>query len=135
MDSHGEVDVEIPEPLVVYMTTENLPIDYKIFKRIIVDGDNMLDYETMEAKLIATKMLMGMGNVEQNTEAFGNAKKSKLPKSRTQVSTLERSTILALPTQHATLPQHTTKWPTIMTYTDSTKVFLKQTTSHLANHY
>lgn len=47
-----EVDVNIPEDIIVYYTLKNLPKEYEIFKRMQIAAQKLPTYEELEAKLI-----------------------------------------------------------------------------------
>ena len=48
-----EVDVIIPEDIIVYYTLKNLPKEYEIFKRMQISAQSLPTYEQLEAKLIS----------------------------------------------------------------------------------
>ena len=48
-----EVEVNIPEDIIVYYTLKNLPKEYDIFKRMQIAAQKLPTYEQLEAKLIS----------------------------------------------------------------------------------
>lgn len=48
-----EVEVKIPEDIIVYYTLKNLPKEYEIFKRMQIAGQSLPTFEQLEAKLIS----------------------------------------------------------------------------------
>ena len=57
-----EVDVNIPEDIIVYYTLKNLPKEYEIFKRMQIAAQKLPTYEELEAKLISEETLIKMEN-------------------------------------------------------------------------
>jgi len=58
-----EVEVKIPEDIIVYYTLKNLPKEYEIFKRMQIAAQSLPTYEQLEAKLIS---LQGNGGGNDN---------------------------------------------------------------------
>ena len=48
-----EVDVILPEDIIVYYTLKNLPKEYEIFKHMQISAQSLPTYEQLEAKLIS----------------------------------------------------------------------------------
>ena len=65
-----EVDVNIPEDIIVYYTLKNLPKEYEIFKRMQISGQSLPTYEELEAKLISEETSIKM---EQHHKEEGEA--------------------------------------------------------------
>ena len=66
-----EVDVNIPEDIIVYYTLKNLPKEYEIFKRMQIAAQKLPTYEELEAKLISEETSMKMESQSQEDgEAF-----------------------------------------------------------------
>jgi hypothetical protein len=66
-----EVEVEIPEDVIVYYTLKNLPKEYKIFKRMQIAAQTLPKFEQLEAKLISEETAIKMENQQKEEgEAF-----------------------------------------------------------------
>jgi hypothetical protein len=66
-----EVEVKIPEDIIVYYTLKNLPKEYEIFKRMQIAAKKLPTYEELEAKLISEETSIKMENQNQDDgEAF-----------------------------------------------------------------
>ena len=74
-----EVEVVIPEKIIVYYTLKNLPKEYEIFKRMQIAGQSLPTYEQLEAKLISEETAR---KVENQTREDGEALFSHLDRSR-----------------------------------------------------
>ena len=55
-----EVDVSIPEDIIVYYTLKHLPKEYEIFKKMQIAGQTLPTYEQLEAKLISEETAIKM---------------------------------------------------------------------------
>ena len=66
-----EIEVNIPEDIIVYYTLKNLPKEYDIFKRMQIAAQKLPTYEQLEAKLISeeTSIKMETQQLEEG-EAF-----------------------------------------------------------------
>ena len=60
-----EVDVIIPEDIIVYYTLKNLPKEYEIFKRMQIAGKKLPTYEQLEAKLLSEETSIMMETQQQ----------------------------------------------------------------------
>lgn len=60
-----EVDVIIPEDIIVYYTLKNLPKEYEIFKRMQIAAQTLPTYEQLEAKLISEETSIKMETQQQ----------------------------------------------------------------------
>lgn len=66
-----EVEVNIPEDIIVYYTLKNLPKEYEIFKRMQIAAQTLPTYEQLEAKLISEETAIKMENQQkEDGEAF-----------------------------------------------------------------
>jgi hypothetical protein len=66
-----EVDVNIPEDIIVYYTLKNLPKEYEIFKRMQIAAQKLPTYEQLEVKLISKETSIKMEHQNQEDgEAF-----------------------------------------------------------------
>lgn len=66
-----EVEVVIPEDIIVYYTLKNLPKEYEIFKRMQIAAQTLPTYEQLEAKLISEETSIKMETQRQEEgEAF-----------------------------------------------------------------
>lgn len=66
-----EVDVTIPEDIIVYYTLKNLPKEYEIFKRMQIAAQKLPTYEQLEAKLMSKETSIKMENQHrEDGEAF-----------------------------------------------------------------
>ena len=66
-----EVEVKIPEDIIVYYTLKNLPKEYEIFKRMQIAAKKLPTYEELEAKLISEETSIKMESQNQEDgEAF-----------------------------------------------------------------
>jgi hypothetical protein len=66
-----DVDVIIPEDIIVYYTLKNLPKEYEIFKRMQIGGQSLPKYEQLEAKLISKETSIKLENQNRDDgEAF-----------------------------------------------------------------
>ena len=66
-----EVDVNIPEDIIVYYTLKNMPKEYEIFKRMQIAAQKLPTYEQLEAKLIYEETSIKMEHQNQvDGEAF-----------------------------------------------------------------
>jgi len=66
-----EVEVKLPEDIIVYYTLKNLPKEYEIFKRMQIAGQSLLTYEQLEAKLISEETSIKLENQQKDDgEAF-----------------------------------------------------------------
>ena len=66
-----EVDVIIPEDIIVYYTLKNLPKEYEIFKRMQIAAQQLPTYEQLEAKLISEETSIKMKHqTQEDGEAF-----------------------------------------------------------------
>jgi transposase InsO family protein len=66
-----EVEVNIPEDIIVYYTLKNLPKEYEIFRRMQIASQTLPTYEQLEAKLISEETSIKMENLQkENGEAF-----------------------------------------------------------------
>lgn len=55
-----EVEVNMPEDVIVYYTLKNLPKDYEIFKRMQIAAQKLPTYDQLEAKLISEETAIKM---------------------------------------------------------------------------
>jgi hypothetical protein len=60
-----EVEVKIPEDIIVYYTLKNLPKEYEIFKQMQIASQKLPTYEQLEAKLISEETSIKMENQNQ----------------------------------------------------------------------
>ena len=60
-----EVEVVIPEDIIVYYTLKNLPKEYEIFRRMQITAHTFPTYEQLEAKLISEETAIRMENQQQ----------------------------------------------------------------------
>ena len=60
-----EVEVIIPEDIIVYYTLKNLPKEYEIFRRMQIVAQTLPTYEQLEAKLISEETAIRMENQQQ----------------------------------------------------------------------
>ena len=60
-----EVEVVIPEDIIVYYTLKNLPKEYEIFKRMQIAAQTLPTYEQLEAKLLSEETFMKMEREQQ----------------------------------------------------------------------
>ena len=66
-----EVEVNIPEDIIVYYTLKNLPKEYEIFKQMQIAAQKLPTYEQQEAKLILEETSIKMEHQNQEDgEAF-----------------------------------------------------------------
>lgn len=66
-----EVEVKLPEDIIVYYTLKNLPKEYEIFKRMQIGGQSLPTYEQLEAKLISEETSIKLENQHRDEgEAF-----------------------------------------------------------------
>lgn len=66
-----EVEVKLPEDIIVYYTLKNLPKEYEIFKRMQFGGQSLSTYEQLEAKLISEETSIKLENQHRDDgEAF-----------------------------------------------------------------
>ena len=66
-----EVEVIIPEDIIVYYTLKNLPKEYKIFRRMQIVAQNLPTYEQLEAKQISEESSIKMETQQhEEGEAF-----------------------------------------------------------------
>ena len=65
-----EVEVNMPESVIVYYTLKNLPKEYEIFKRMQIAAQTLPTYEQLEAKLIAEETALKMESQKEEGEAF-----------------------------------------------------------------
>ena len=66
-----EVEVIIPEDIIVYYTLKNLPKEYEIFRRMQIAAQNLPTYEQLKAKLISEETSIKMETQQQEEgEAF-----------------------------------------------------------------
>lgn len=66
-----EVEVKLPEDIIVYYTLKNLPKEYEIFKRMQIGGQSLPTYEQLEAKLISEETSIKLENQHrEDGEAF-----------------------------------------------------------------
>ena len=66
-----EVDVIIPEDIIVYYTLKNLPKEYEIFERMQIAAQQLATYEQLEAKLISEETSIKMEHqTQEDGEAF-----------------------------------------------------------------
>ena len=65
-----EVEVKIPEDIIVYYTLKNLPREYEIFKRMQIAGQSLPTFEQLEAKLISEETTLKMERQKEEGEAF-----------------------------------------------------------------
>ena len=65
-----EVEVSMPESVIVYYTLKNLPKEYEIFKRMQIAAQALPTYEQLEAKLIAEETALKMESQKEEGEAF-----------------------------------------------------------------
>ena len=66
-----EVDVIIPEDIIVYYTLKNLPKEYEIFKRMQISAQSLPTYEQLEAKLISEETSIKLESQhKEDGEAF-----------------------------------------------------------------
>ena len=63
-----EVEVVIPEDIIVYYTLKNLPKEYEIFKRMQIAGQTLPTYEQLEAKLISEETFIKWRNSNKKKE-------------------------------------------------------------------
>ena len=65
-----EVEVNIPEDVIVFYTLKNLPKEYEIFKRMQIAAQKLPTYEQLEAKLISEETALKMENQKEDGEAL-----------------------------------------------------------------
>lgn len=66
-----EVDVNIPEDIIVYYTLKHLPKEYEIFKWMQISGQTLPTYEQLEAKMISEETAIKIENQDKDEgEAF-----------------------------------------------------------------
>lgn len=66
-----EVDVNIPEDIIVYYTLKNLPKGYEIFKQMQIAAQSLPTYEQFEAKLISEETSIKLESQQkEDGEAF-----------------------------------------------------------------
>jgi hypothetical protein len=66
-----EVDVNIPEDIIVYYTLKNLPKEYEIFKCMQIAAQSLPTYEQLEAKLISEETSIKLESQQkEDGEAF-----------------------------------------------------------------
>ena len=66
-----EVDVNIPEDIIVYYTLKNMPKEYEIFKRMQIAAQSLPTYVQLEAKLISEETSIKLENQQkEDGEAF-----------------------------------------------------------------
>lgn len=61
-----EVEVIIPEDIIVYYTLKNLPKEYDIFKRMQIAASSLPTYEQLEAKLISEETSIKLEKQQQD---------------------------------------------------------------------
>ena len=57
-----EVEVNMPEDVIVYYTLKNLPKEYEIFKRMQIAAQTLPKFNQLEAKLISEETAIKMDN-------------------------------------------------------------------------
>lgn len=74
-----EVDVNIPEDIIVYYTLKNLPKEYEIFKRMQIGVQSLPTYEQLEAKLISeeTSIQLELQQKEEGEALFSHSDRFK----------------------------------------------------------
>ena len=60
----AEVEVVIPEDIIIYYTLKNLPKEYEIFKRMQIAAQTLPTYEELEVKLISEETFIKMERQE-----------------------------------------------------------------------
>lgn len=60
-----EVEVNMPEDVIVFYTLKNLPKEYEIFKRMQIAAQKLPTFEQLEAKLISEETALKMENLEK----------------------------------------------------------------------
>lgn len=65
-----EVEVKIPEDVIVFYTLKNLPKEYEIFKRMQIAAQTLPTYEQLEAKLISEETAL---KIESQQKEDGEA--------------------------------------------------------------
>ncbi len=60
------------EDIIMYYTIQNLPKEYKIFKKIHLgsSGDQLSSYESMESKILNEYMVLSLRFNEKNAKAL-----------------------------------------------------------------
>ena len=78
-----EVDVNIPEDIIVYYTLKNLPKEYELFKRMQIAAQTLPTYEQLEAKLISeeTSIRMEYQQKEDGKTFFLHCDQTRRPQS------------------------------------------------------
>ena len=61
-----EVDVNIPEDIIVYYTLKHLPKEYEIFKRMQIAAQTLPTYEQLKAKLISEETAIKMEDQQKD---------------------------------------------------------------------
>lgn len=61
-----EVNLVFFKDFIVYYTTQNLPKEYEIFKKIVIGGDELPCYENMESKLLSEEMVFNLRIEDKN---------------------------------------------------------------------
>ena len=81
-----EVDVNIPEDIIVYYTLKNLPKEYEIFKRMQISGQSLPTFEQLEAKLISeeTSIKMEQHHKEEGEAFFSHFDRPRRPQQTTR---------------------------------------------------
>lgn len=76
-----EVEVNIPEDVIVFYTLKNLPKEYEIFKRMQIAAQTLPTFEQLEAKLISEETALKMENEQkEDSEAlFVHRDRNKRP--------------------------------------------------------
>jgi hypothetical protein len=69
-DMLEEVGIVLPDGIVVYYTIAHFPEEYEICKCMLLNHDELPDYETMEAKVLSEEISLSMKREEKGTEAF-----------------------------------------------------------------
>ena len=65
-----EVEVTLPEEVIVFYTLKNLPKEYEIFKRMQIAAQTLPTYEQLEAKLISEETALKMESQKEDGEAL-----------------------------------------------------------------
>jgi hypothetical protein len=69
-DMLEKVDLMLPKDIIMYYTIQNLPKEYKTFKKTNLGGDQLSSYEGMESKLLNEYMVLNLRTNEKNVEAL-----------------------------------------------------------------
>lgn len=69
-DMLEEVSVPLPEEIVVYYTVKHLPKEYKICRRMLMNGEQLREYEVLESHLLSEEISLNIDTEENGVEAL-----------------------------------------------------------------